>query len=106
MEEQFLPVFAMLPLGSRLQPVSVFRPYHLRWDTVYVGVQRVGTLTVVSLWTSKTEHELVVIGPSGALLWVRRTDMDSDRHPLEYSRRYQEYERALPALEQLLLAYR
>ena len=106
MDEQLIPVLRKLKPGRKLQLMSVLRPYHARWDSLQVSVQDLGALRVASVWSGQKEHELIVFDRRAALLWQRRTDVATERRPLEGTERYREYERALPALQELLSAYR
>lgn len=98
MEEALIPVIRSLAATGHSQIVSVFRPWHGRWDTVSVAVHDTAGLRVVELQGIDKLHELEVLTTGDALLWIVRFDQPEERRPLEDTRRYSEYLERLPLL--------
>jgi hypothetical protein len=88
MEEALIP---LLPPTGASQRVTVFRPWHGRWDTVTIAIHDTAGFRLVDLWSDQKTHELMVVTGRGELLWIVRFDQPGERRPLEGSSRYQEY---------------
>jgi hypothetical protein len=88
MEEQLIPAVLALPARATGVRITVLRPYHVRWDTVVVSVRDTAGLRLAELMGTDKAHELMVLGPDGALLWMNRFDQAGERRPLEGTSRY------------------
>ena len=105
MEEQLIPLIRALPRQAARTTVSVFRPYHLKWDTVFVSIRDTLGLRLAEITRTENAHELMVIDAEGALLWIFRFDQPGERRPLEGTNRYLEYARMRPTLDALRSEY-
>jgi hypothetical protein len=102
MEEQLIPMLRALPAGRDSQPLLVLRPYHLRWDTLWVTVRDSATLRGAEVQGSDKSDEVLFLDSDGHLLWIWRFDHAGERRPLETSDRYAELLTYLPVIRGLL----
>lgn len=86
---------ALIPLGKTLsqsvhQTVSVFRPWHGRWDRVTVSVHDTLGLRLIEVWSDTATHEVLFV-KADRLLAIVRYDQPDERRPLEASALHSEY---------------
>jgi len=111
MEETLIPILRSLPPNG-VHTVSIYRPWHGRWDTASVAIRDTAGVRVVdyregiALDSSKQTMQLLFLNAQGDLLTIVRFDQPGDRHPLEGSARYEEYRRFLPLIVRLVKRYR
>jgi hypothetical protein len=105
MEEQLIPLFRSLAASQPPQPVAIFRPYHLRWDTVMVTIRDSAGLRIGVTRGADKNHEVWFIDHEGHLLYVRRVDQPGDRIPLPLSARYEEMMEHIDVIRALLASY-
>jgi hypothetical protein len=91
MNEQLIPLLRTLPANGAPLVVSVFRPWHGRWDSVTVTVRDTASVRVGEVVGTDKLHEVMVITARGDLLSIVRYDQPAERRPLEGSMRYREY---------------
>jgi hypothetical protein len=91
MDEQLIPLLRTLPANGAPLVVSVFRPWHGRWDTVTVTVRDTASVRVGEVVGTDKLHEVMVLTARDDLLSVVRYDRPAERRPLEGSTRYGEY---------------
>jgi hypothetical protein len=104
MEEQLIPVVRTMSPGDT-QAVAVFRPYHLRWDTLTVSVRDSSGIRLGDILGTDKTHELYFIDEDGRLLWGWRLNVTHERRPLETSVRYYELIQRLPVIRGMLARY-
>jgi hypothetical protein len=90
MEELMVPMLLAYPSSERGHDIVVFRPYHLRWDTLSVTVRVSDGLRTAETCEKSGTHELMAISKDNQLLWVWRFNTVSERRPLETSARFTE----------------
>lgn len=91
MEEQILPVIRRLAADAAPQIISVFRPWHGRWDSVTVTIRDTSGVRTAELLGTDKLQEVMMLTARGDLLWIIRYDQPAERRPLEGSSRYSEY---------------
>jgi len=91
MEEQLIPLIRAVSVNAGRQSISVFRPWHNRWDTVSVAVRDTIDVRTAELIGVNKFHETMVFTVRGNLLCIFRYDQISERRPLEGTVRYREY---------------
>jgi hypothetical protein len=90
MEELMIPMLLAYPSSERSHAIAVFRPYHLRWDTLAVTVRVTDGLRTAEFCDKFGTHDLMAISTDNQLLWQWRFDDVSERRPLETSARFRE----------------
>jgi hypothetical protein len=91
MDEQLIPLIRALSANSDPQVISVFRPWHGRWDSLTVTVRDTAGVRAAELLGTDKLHEVMLLTARGDLLWIIRYDQPAERRPLEGSSRYNDY---------------
>jgi hypothetical protein len=106
MEEELIPLIRRLAASGIPEVVSVFRPWHGRWDTVMVTIRDTTGIRTAELVGTDKAHEVMMLTARGDLLWIFRYDQPAERRPLEGSTRYSEYAARRELLFALAKRYR
>ena len=111
MEETLIPMLRSLPPNG-VHTVSIYRPWHGRWDTASVAIRDTAGIRVIdyregiALDDAKQTTQLLFLNARGDLLTIVRFDQPAERRPLEGSARYDEYRRFLPLIVRMVKRYR
>jgi hypothetical protein len=93
MEDLLLPAFDHLSPGS-WHTLVILRPYGLKWDTVSVSAEQNGSFRTVTLVDKKNAKEWLILKDSTHVLWIRHSDQEAERRPLEGTSLSLEFEKA------------
>ena len=100
MDEHLVPAVLALRADGAIHPITVLRPFAMKWDTVWVTITRQhGLLNIVLNADAKVATRLRLTD-AGRLLHASQLDGSSELRPLEFTPLASEYGRLMQAAAQ------
>ena len=97
MDEHLFAIALVSAQPGKKQSMTVLRPYHLRWDTVTVDVERGPRMMRIAVDAGAADASDLFGTLNGRYLGSRRLSGQAEQHPLERTALWKDWKFAVPA---------